>query len=707
MPSGTDVATRARIGLARARATAAAWMARQSDRPRAAVVLRSEGLGVYDPRLMDDPALAAAGVRLVWRIGARVPASGGRPEQDRLVLVDALRGDVLTSITRVVGVDRYVCDNRGRAGRSYQCGGPYARAEGKPRAGVADVDAAYRLLGVVDAFLQSRFGRDGIDGNGARMKATVRYCNPYGCPWRNAEWKWRVQQAVFGTGWAKADDIVAHELTHGLLDHEVPLFYHYQSGAINESMADVFGELIDLGYSGGRDTAASAWRIGEDSPIGAFRDMQTPGRHGHPDRVRSRRWHTGTSDDGGVHRNSGVGNKTAYLIAEGGAFNGRRVKAIGRTRTARLYYQALTTRLTPAANYVDLADALLGACTDLVGTFGFLPAHCASVRAATRATQLHLTPRRAAPQQAPLCAAGRSPVDVFFDDLEDPGSGRWAHERLRGTKRGWYYPQNPNNDPDWDGTWASSGRYNFYAPNRSGRSDAVMRLRNGRELPEGAYLRFEHGYSFDADSRRRYDGGVVEIKVGDGRWRGVSDLFTHGGYNGRITRGTGNPLAGQRAFSGNSRGWSSARVNLSAFAGRAIKVRFRAASDRAFGGRGWYVDDIRIYACARDDDRPEGDLSIEDGAATTSDAVVALSLEWSDATTWVTHMRFSGSGNADDDGNLRSGLVMPVRGTFSWDLEDTTFGGTGEPGTRRVFGQVRDAAGNWSAIFQDSIELLP
>ena len=73
---------------------------------------------------------------------------------------------------------------------------PARRASRAP--GVADVDAAYRLLGVVDDFLQSRFGRDGIDGNGARMKATVRYCNPYGCPWRNAEWKWRVQQAVFG-----------------------------------------------------------------------------------------------------------------------------------------------------------------------------------------------------------------------------------------------------------------------------------------------------------------------------------------------------------------------------------------------------------------------------------------------------------------------------------------------------------------------------
>jgi bacillopeptidase F (M6 metalloprotease family) len=133
-----------------------------------------------------------------------------------------------------------------------------------------------------------------------------------------------------------------------------------------------------------------------------------------------------------------------------------------------------------------------------------------------------------------------------------------------------------------------------------------MRLRTARQLPERAFLRFEHGYSFDADPRRRYDGGVVEIKVGGGQWRGVASRFTHGGYNGRIARRTGNRLGGQRAFTGNSRGWASARVDLSDFAGRDIKVRFRMASDRSQGGRGWYIDDIRIYTCI-DEDGPEGD----------------------------------------------------------------------------------------------------
>jgi hypothetical protein len=237
-----------------------------------------------------------------------------------------------------------------------------------------------------------------------------------------------------------------------------------------------------------------------------------------------------------------------------------------------------------------------------------------------------------------------------------------------------------------------------------------MRLANARRLPQPparAYLRFEHGYSFDAGARRRFDGGVVEIKVGGGPWRSVASRFTHGGYNGRIARGTGNPLGGRRAFTGHSRGWSSARVDLSAFAGRDIKVRFRMGSDRSLGGRGWYIDDIRIYTCVADDDRPVGSLTIEGDAPSTSDPIVSLALTWSDPSSWVTHMRISGSGKVDEHGNLVKGLITPVRDTYAWDLGDTTFGGSGDPGVRRVFAQVRDAVGNWSEVFEDSIELLP
>ncbi len=709
LPSAAATPSAARIGRGAARRAAAAWVAREAGRPASSVRTSAEGLGVYDPRIMDDPVLAAAGSRLVWQIDARVPASARKLADHRLVLVDALGGDVLTTISRVYtaeGPNRRVCDNRSVPGRSWVCDSPYARSEGQPRSGIREVDAVYRAMGAVYDFFYQRFGRDGIDGQGSRMKATVRYCPSY-CPWRNAEWRWDAQQAIFGTGWTKADDVVAHEYTHGVLDAEAPLFYQYQSGAINESYADVFGELFDLAYAGGTDTRGTKWKFGEDSPIGVFRDMRAPTRHGHPDRVRSPKWHTGTSDDGGVHRNSGVGNKAASLMAAGGTFRGIKVKGIGRDRTARVWYQALTTRLTPAANYIDLADALVAACTDLAGSDGMTLAHCTSVRDATRATQMSKKPRTLAPKTAPLCPAGTSAIDVFRDDLEDPGAGRWASARIVGDKKGWYYPQNPNNVAAWDGTWASSGQYNFYAPNRAARSDTVMTLRDTVTLPAGAYLRFGHGYSFDKDAKRRYDGGILEIRVDGGPWRGVGGLFTHGGYNGKIANNYGNPLKGKRAWTGDSHGWSQARVDLSTFAGRSVKLRFRMGSDRSVGARGWYVDDVRIYACAADTDRPTGTITIEDGAASTTDAQVSLAFSSADATTWVTRLRVSGSPKLTSSGKLLAkGISMPIRDGLSWDLSDRTYGGSGKPGLRRVYAQVRDAAGNWSRVFFDEIELL-
>jgi hypothetical protein len=672
------------------------------------VTTASEGLAYYDPRLLDDPVLDGIGPRLVWQVGTFAPSSRSRPADRRLVIVDARSGAVLTTIGRIAtageGPNRRICDNRNVPGKAWLCSGPYARSEGQPGTGVRDVDKLYRLMGVTYDFFADRFGRDGIDGNGSRMKATVRYCPRSGCPWRNAEWRWGPQQAAFGRGWSKADDIVAHEFTHGLLDAEAPLYYHYQSGAINESYADVFGELIDLAHAGGTDTSWSKWKIGEDSPIGAFRDMRDPTRHGHPDRVRSPRWHTGSSDWGGVHRNNGVGNKAAYLMSAGGRFGGYSIKGIGRERTARVWYQALTTRLTSAANYVDLGDALVAACTDLaaVGDLGF--GHCASVRGATRATQMHLTPRKRAPARAPVCGPAKRPLDVFHDDLEDLDSGRWSSSRLVGSKPGWFWPQNPNDVPGWDGTWASSGRRNFFAPDRGSRSDAVMRMTTPVELPANAFLRFEHGYSLDRDARRAYDGAVVEIKVDGGRWRGVGGLFTHGKYNGNITRGTGNPIAGRRAWVGDSRGWAAARIDLSRFAGSRIKVRFRMASDRNVGGRGWYIDDVRIYTCANDRDRPTGTLVIDGGAETTADPRVTLGLTWADRSSWVTKVRLSGSPKMNDAGTLlRKGVDLAPRASVAWDFADTTYGGSGGPGDRWVYAQVRDAAGNWSDVFADRI----
>ena len=94
-------------------------------------------------------------------------------------------------------------------------------------------------------------------------------------------------------------------------------------------------------------------------------------------------------DNGAVHTNSGVPNKTAYLIADGtaaepgGAFGGRAFPGIGTTRAATLYWATLQM-LTPGADFVDLAAALRRSCSNLA----FSTAECATVTAAVEATEL-------------------------------------------------------------------------------------------------------------------------------------------------------------------------------------------------------------------------------------------------------------------------------------------------------------------------------
>ena len=172
---------------------------------------------------------------------------------------------------------------------------------------------------------------------------------------------------VYGDGFANADDVVGHELTHGITEYTSNLLYLNQSGAINESLSDVFGELLDLTNGTGNDGPSVRWDVGEDLPvIGAIRDMADPGRFGDPDRRGSPNYYNGADDSGGVHTNSGVNNKAAALLVDGGTFNGQTITALGITKTARIYYETETTLLGSGSGYTDLGTFLPRACTNLI-----------------------------------------------------------------------------------------------------------------------------------------------------------------------------------------------------------------------------------------------------------------------------------------------------------------------------------------------------
>ena len=136
--------------------------------------------------------------------------------------------------------------------------GTLLRTEGGPPTGDPDSDLAYDYAGVTYDYYLANHGRDSFNGAGAPIVSSVHYC-PAGCPYQNAAWTGT--QMIYGTGFASGDDVVAHELTHAVTQYSASLYYYMQSGALNESFSDIFGETVDLTDGRGNDSAAVRWKM--------------------------------------------------------------------------------------------------------------------------------------------------------------------------------------------------------------------------------------------------------------------------------------------------------------------------------------------------------------------------------------------------------------------------------------------------------------
>ncbi len=229
--------------------------------------------------------------------------------------------------------------------------GRLVRSEGEPPCNIKDADLAYDYLGDTYDFYHRVHNRDSLDNKGRELDATVRICG-YICPYENAFWSDFYQRMVFGEGFA-VDDVTAHELTHGVTSYESKLIYEGQSGAINESFSDMWGEFVDLTNGKGNDTPAVRWLIGEDLPGGPGRNMKDPTEFGDPDRLNSPLYYMGLGDNGGVHFNSGITNKLCYLLTDGDTFNGQTVTGLGIETAARLFYEMQVAPLPMAASFGD------------------------------------------------------------------------------------------------------------------------------------------------------------------------------------------------------------------------------------------------------------------------------------------------------------------------------------------------------------------
>ncbi|WP_395691639.1 M4 family metallopeptidase [Nocardioides sp.] len=571
-----------------ASATARALTARASGVPARDLAVRTAGRWLLDPRVLGAPA--RLGTHTVWRFDV-----GDGAGVRRLVMVDVVTGAVVMNLDAIEGIDRVICDNNNVAVASASpCTSGFARTEGSGASGVTDVNRAFEYAGAVSTFYDQIGGIDltdtlGITISGVKkLASTVRFCyTGKTCPYANAFWNG--QQMYYGDTYASADDVVGHEMTHGIVDHSSELFYWGQSGAINESMADIMGEIVDHRYATAGDSA-NDWRLGEDLPIGAIRDLQDPTLHGQPDKMTSASYtaNLSYSDNAGVHTNSGVGNKTAYLISQGGTFNGQTVTGIdgadaGLTKTATLYLDAIES-LTSGSDYADLAAVLDQSCQDLVGTHGFTQANCTNVHAAGLATELTTSPPNAPqPADAPAtCPTGKA-KRVLFDSETGSPSTKFA--------AGSTWTRDPV--PGW-GSNATSAPASWFSYEPSSVASSSLTAATPIKLPSGqsSYLWFQHWRVLDFDGSGFYDGGRVEVNGSS-----VSGLPWVNGPSETISSSFGNPIGGQLAFGGDSHGFVASRVDLSSFAGQSVTPRFTMYTDSSVSYFGWFVDDVRVYTC--------------------------------------------------------------------------------------------------------------
>lgn len=469
--------------------------------------------------------------------------------------------------------------------------GILVRSELAPPTGDPDADAAFDFSGDTYDYFFNEHGRDSFDGAGATLVSTVHFCpDPAFCPFANAFWDGK--QMVYGEGFSAADDVDAHELTHAVTEFSAKLFYYAQSGALNESFSDIFGETVDLTNVAGTDTPAVRWLLGEDVPgFGAFRNMMDPTAFGDPGKVTDPEFKCDTNDGdgGGVHSNSGVPNHAYALMVDGGTYNSQTVSGIGDIKAGAIQYRVLTNYLTSGSNFVDNYQALQQSCTDLIGgPAGITAADCTEVLKALDAVEMSQGVC-SQPNEAALCPAGETPIYLFADGLE-AGRGNFVFQTLAGI-----------NIWSLQAFFARTGTFHLDAFDQFAlATDSSAAMNRGVLIPAGVTrMQVSHAYDFEVFAGTTFDGGVLEYSTDGGTtWTDAGSLISAGNvYNGTIDAGSDNPLGGRPAFVSNSLGYTATQLDISSLLGSAVRFRFRVGTDSLGPSFGWDIDDIRIYQC--------------------------------------------------------------------------------------------------------------
>ena len=284
-------------------------------------------------------------------------------------------GVVLSGVTAVAGQkNRLIYDARFGS----DLPGILVRSEGDASTGDKAVDEAYDGAGQTYDLYSDIFGRNSIDGSGMKLISTVHYLLGYD----NAFWDG--EQMVYGDGdedlpeeerlfnrFTVALDVIGHELTHGVTEYTARLAYRDQPGALNESFSDIMGILVKQRYLG--QTAEEAdWLIGAGLFTSlvkgkALRSMKDPGtayddpligKDPQPGHMKD--YVITSSDNGGVHINSGIPNRAFCLAAKetgGHAWE----------KAGKIWYITLRDKLNEGSDFQDAADKTWQTAVELYG----------------------------------------------------------------------------------------------------------------------------------------------------------------------------------------------------------------------------------------------------------------------------------------------------------------------------------------------------
>ncbi|MGI5862623.1 MAG: M4 family metallopeptidase [Myxococcales bacterium] len=307
---------------------------------------------------------------LAWEVRVEGRDGDGLLLAER-VYVDALSGQAVSRNSLVrPAKNRRVYDARN---------GSLKRSEGQGPVSDAAVNAAYDNTGITYDCYWSWFQRDSYNGQGARIDSYVHDSmsgNAY----------WYANTLNFGdadsqmANPATALDVVAHELSHGVVEYTANLAYEFESGALNEAWADILGASCEA-YGDGGTPNADTWKIGEDvyTPYtagDALRYMNNPTLDGisydfWPERFLTADAPSEYNDMGGVHTNSGIGNLAYYLAVAGGRHPRNKttinVSGVGLAQASRSFYRALTTYLSSTSSFQSARLATALAANDLYG----------------------------------------------------------------------------------------------------------------------------------------------------------------------------------------------------------------------------------------------------------------------------------------------------------------------------------------------------